>query len=123
MKTIICIDDEKVSLETLMLICEASGHQVRGFTNPIEALEYIKKNYEAIGLIFLDLMMPQMYGLNALRKIREDKNTKHTPVVINSCLSDPEEIDKISKFKDTDYVNKPFSQYSITSLIEKRFVA
>ena len=45
MKTIICVDDEEVALETLMLICEMSGYQVKGFTNPIEALSYIQQHY------------------------------------------------------------------------------
>jgi two-component system alkaline phosphatase synthesis response regulator PhoP len=119
MKQIICIDDEIVALETLMLICETSGYQARGFTSPIEGLDYIQHHYSSIGLIFLDLMMPEIYGLNVLKKIRANKDTRSIPVIINSCLSDPEEINKVNKFKNTEYINKPFSTYDIINLLKK----
>ena len=117
MKIIVCIDDEKLSLDTITLICESSGYKTMSFTSPLKGLEYIEKHYTDIGLIFLDLMMPEMYGLNALKKIRNNKYTAEIPVVINSCLSDPEEINKISKFKHTEYINKPFTTSDILNSI------
>ncbi len=123
MKTIICVDDEEVALETLMLICEMSGYQVKGFTNPMEALSYIKQYHESISLIFIDLMMPEMYGLNVLKKIRDNRKTKYIPVIINGCLSDPEEINKVHQFTHTDYVNKPFTTHDILNLLKKSLVA
>ncbi len=118
-KYIICIDDEVSALHTITLICETLGHKTIAFENPLEAIDYIKDNTDKISLIFLDLMMPQMYGLNVLELLQKNDDTKLLPVVINSCLMDPKEIERSYKLGAKEFVNKPFTKQDISEIVKQ----
>lgn len=62
------VDDEADILESLCLILEEGGIESRSFTNPLEALEEIKKAPPDI--VLTDMKMPQMSGLDLLQQIR-----------------------------------------------------
>lgn len=69
MPTILIIDDDSEMTELLNEFLTDHKYAVKIYHNPLEALDYLKK--DSADLILLDIMMPQMDGLNVLRKIRE----------------------------------------------------
>ncbi|MBQ9228703.1 MAG: response regulator [Eubacterium sp.] len=68
---IICVDDEKLILQLVMLMCEQLPQvsEVVGFSSALEALEYLKDNSADIAL--LDIEMPKMNGITLAVKIKE----------------------------------------------------
>ncbi|MEQ9115998.1 MAG: response regulator [Rickettsiales bacterium] len=120
-KKIVCIDDEMPGLISLVMICESEKYDVEDFTSPREGLEYIEKNPDKVGLVFLDLMMPEIYGMNVLKKLKSNPKTKGIPVIMNSCLTDPEEIKKSHDLGAAEFISKPFSKAIIIDNIKKYF--
>lgn len=97
---------------------ESLGHKVISFTSPIEALDYVKKNYTDISLILLDLMMPEMYGLNFLKHIKNNPDSSKIVVIVNSCVSDPEEKKHATALGAADFINKPFNKAELETKIK-----
>jgi DNA-binding NtrC family response regulator len=68
---IIVVDDESDLVFMFKVTLEMNGYNVIGFTNPIEALEYIKKNHDKCALLITDYRMPEINGCELATKIKE----------------------------------------------------
>lgn len=120
-KIIVCVDDEESSLISIEFLLNSLGYTVKPFLSPIKALNYVMSDYSNVSLIFLDLMMPEMYGLNFLKQIKNYKFTKHIKVVISSCVSDPKEKENARLLGASDFMNKPFTKADLEEKIKKHF--
>ena len=101
---ILVVDDEMKIRTVIRKYGEFEGYRISEAANGIEALEQCKTNdYD---LIIMDIMMPELDGFTACRKIREKMDV---PIIMLSARG--EEYDKIHGFElgIDDYVVKPFS--------------
>ena len=74
-KYILLVDDDKDTLFTFDLYLKSIGYKIVSFVNPVEALDYINKNFADCSLVITDYGMPQMSGIDLIKKIREkDQN-------------------------------------------------
>ncbi|MBU2436893.1 MAG: response regulator [Candidatus Omnitrophica bacterium] len=94
-KKVLVVDDEGQFLEMIKLRLEANGYEVVTACNGREALEKIESDKPDV--VFLDILMPQLDGVEALRAIRE-KN-KDLPVFITTAFSTQERF-KLAKGLD-----------------------
>lgn len=104
MYNILVVDDEEKIRTVIRKYGEFEGYEIAEASNGIEAVEMCRKNdYD---LVILDIMMPELDGFTACRKIRESRNV---PIIMLSARG--EEYDKIHGFElgIDDYVVKPFS--------------
>lgn len=101
---IFVIEDDENIQEIVKLSLESNGYQVTLFDNAIDAIVAIHE--DAPDLAIFDVMLPQMDGITAVKKIRES-NT-HMPILILSAKDS--EIDKIHGLDSgsDDYMTKPF---------------
>lgn len=90
-KKILIVDDDITLREMYEERLKYDGFVVIGASDGEEAVQKIKQ--EMPSLILLDVMMPKMNGIDVLRTIRCDDNTKHIPVIILTALI--QEIDKL----------------------------
>jgi len=98
------IDDENEILSMIQRFLNRSEkYQVTTFSNPITAVETIDKTYD---IVLLDIMMPQMNGLDALEKIME-KNPNQK-VIMMTAYSTLDKVLKSHKHGATHYLMKPF---------------
>lgn len=69
-KNILIVDDDKTNTMILKVILESTGHKLLYATNGLEAYQMYIENPK-ISLIYMDIMMPVMNGIEATKKIRE----------------------------------------------------
>lgn len=105
-KSILIIDDEPEILNLLSrFLGKNPNFSVSTFSNPISAISEVEKaNFD---LILLDIMMPQMNGLEVLEKIKSKKENQK--VVMMTAYSTLDKVLKSHKEGATNYVMKPFS--------------
>ncbi|NLK37843.1 MAG: response regulator transcription factor [Epulopiscium sp.] len=107
-KTILTVDDEIHILELLRYNLETSGYDVLQAESGEEALQILQEEKQ-IDAVILDLMLPQMDGLEVLRRIRIDEALQKMPVIMLTAKG--EEFDKVLGLEmgADDYLSKPFS--------------
>lgn len=113
MLKILVVDDEIKIREVVREYAEVSGYIVDEANDGYMAIEKVKNNdYDCI---ILDIMMPNLDGFSACKKIKEIKNV---PIIILSARS--EEDDKLFLFSMgvDDYVIKPFSPRELMARIK-----
>ncbi len=111
MKILIC-DDEELIRNVIKEYCALEKYEVVEAENGKEAILKMDKD---IDLIIMDIMMPEMDGFSAYKKIRESYNT---PAIMLSARG--EEYDKLLGFElgIDDYVTKPFSPKELIARIK-----
>ena len=117
--TILIVDDESVCLDTMEMIVLSTKHKLIKAAGGKTGLEILKSHNNQIDLILLDLMMPDMYGLNVLYEIKKDEKLKNIPVVLQTGVSDRSEIDKALKYGAVAYIKKPYQRQEVLSVIDK----
>jgi phosphate regulon transcriptional regulator PhoB len=105
-KKILIADDEKDIVELIAYNLEQEGFAVSKAFDGRKAWEAV--NAEKPDLVILDLMMPEMPGMEVCRKIRGQEATASLPVIMLTAKSDP--VDKILGLEvgADDYITKPF---------------
>ena len=108
MKKILVIEDEEDLNQTLSFNLENEGYKVTSALKGTEALE-ILENSSPPDLVILDLMLPDMPGLDICRHIRSKDNLKNISVII--VTANGEEVDRVVGFElgADDYIVKPYS--------------
>ena len=100
------VDDETEILKMIQkYLVKTGNYKVTIFSNPIVAVDSVEK--DKYDLILLDIMMPQMTGLEALEKIM-DKNSEQK-VCMMTAYSTLDKVLKSHKEGAVNYVMKPFS--------------
>ncbi len=79
-QTILVVDDDPIMHRVLKHYLERNGYQLLDANNGRQALELATR--ELPQLIVLDVRMPEMGGLAALRQLKETDSTKHIPVIV-----------------------------------------
>ncbi|WP_419770481.1 MAG: response regulator [Candidatus Marinarcus sp.] len=99
------IDDETEILNMLSRFLTKNGKfSVTTFSNPVHGVSAVER--DDFDLVLLDIMMPQMNGLEALEKIMKSKEDQK--VVIMTAYSTLDRVLKSHKVGATNYVMKPF---------------
>ena len=108
MKKILVIEDEEDLNQTLSFNLENEGYKVTSALKGSEALA-ILENASPPDLVILDLMLPDMPGLDICRHIRSKDNLKNISVIIVTAKG--EEVDRVVGFElgADDYIVKPYS--------------
>ena len=106
--TILLVEDELDLLQTLSFNFESEGYKVKKATNRKEATKFLEDD-DSISLVILDLMLPDMSGLDICRHIRAADNLKDILVIMVTAKG--EEVDRVVGFEvgADDYVVKPYS--------------
>lgn len=104
MAHVLVVEDEKTLNNAYQIILEKAGHTVSAAYNGLEALKLVKQKVPDI--ILLDLLMPQMGGIEFLEKFKLKKNHPKTVVIILSNLDLDKEIQKAFKLGAYKYILK-----------------
>ena len=104
--TIMMVDDEPIILETLQMFLEDAGYQnFITTTEPKKALNMVVLKKPDI--VLLDVMMPEVTGLDILQQMRSKEALKHVPTIILTSATDPETKLQALELGATDFLAKP----------------
>jgi two-component system cell cycle response regulator len=104
--TILVADDEPVNRALIQRRLEREGYRVLTAQNGSEAVE---KTKDALpDLVILDVMMPEMDGMDACRLIKEDEKTRDIPIIFLSARDETEMKVSGLTLGANDYISKPF---------------
>ncbi len=112
MANILVCDDDKDIVSAIEIYLLEDGHIIFKAFDGFQALSILEK--EDIQLVILDIMMPEMSGIEVAEKIREKSEV---PIIFLSAKS--EESDKVDGLNagGDDYVTKPFSPAELTARV------
>lgn len=115
MKKILIIDDEIHIVELLKFNLENNGYKVDYSYDGFDG--YLKTKEFQPDLILLDWMLPNISGIDLLKKIRSDETLEQIPVIMLTAKNMEE--DKLEGLQDgaDDYITKPFSVKEVLARI------
>ncbi len=114
---ILVVDDDELSRRLMRVILTREGHRVDAAANGLEALEAVKNSQ--FDIVFMDLHMPEMDGMDASRKIRawEGENS-HTFIVALTASYLPEIGEALFEAGMDNYISKPFDVSQVQRLLK-----
>ncbi len=115
MYNILVCDDEKDIVSALKIYLEAEGYGVICAYNGEEALELAESR--AVQLVLMDIMMPGMDGITAMKRLREKSNV---PIILLTAKS--EDTDKVLGLNvgADDYITKPFNPLEVLARVRSQ---
>lgn len=116
-KTIIVIEDEQEAAEMFAEMMRVSGFRVLKATSSAPGMQLIAS--EIPDAVVLDIMMPDISGLEVLRFMRSDPRLAHIPVIVVSAKSMPADIKTGLEAGAAVYLTKPVGYLDLKDAVEK----
>jgi PAS domain S-box-containing protein len=117
MPLILLAEDNEDSSMLLSEYLETKGYRVAIARNGGEAIERTRETLPA--LILMDIQMPGMDGLEAIRRIRADSDLNHIPIVAVTALAMAGDRERCIEAGANDYMSKPISLKQLISLVKQ----
>jgi len=113
---ILVVDDNKITTKLLRRYLEANGYDAQEAYDGVDCLEKVQQKHP--DAIVLDVMMPRMDGYETVKRLKENPDTAHIPVVIVTALNDiPNQLKSIDAGAD-DFLSKPIEEKLLISKVK-----
>ena len=113
---ILIVDDALENIQVLGTMLRGEGYKVNAAMNGIQALKQVEKAPPE--LILLDVMMPELDGIETCKRLKEDDRTKDIPVVFLTSRSELSDMVVGFDMGAADYVTKPFDGPELLRRVE-----
>jgi len=114
-RLILVADDDEDILALVTAVLERSGHEVVAVADGAEALATVRTRKPDLAV--LDITMPQVDGLEVLRRLRADAETAALPVVLLSAQAQEADIERGFVTGASAYIKKPFSPRELVTRV------
>jgi two-component system alkaline phosphatase synthesis response regulator PhoP len=104
---ILVVDDEEDLLELVRYNLTREGYRVTCVSTGEEALDQARR--EMPDLVILDLLLPNVDGLEVCRRLKGDSKTKHIPILMLTAKTEEADVVAGLELGADDYMTKPFS--------------
>jgi len=104
---VLIADDDADILLLVKAVLERSGHEVVAVSDGAEALAIVRARKPDLAV--LDISMPEVDGLEVLRRLRADPTTSELPVVLLSARAQEADVERGFAIGASAYLKKPFS--------------
>ncbi|HSL30812.1 MAG TPA: response regulator [Anaerolineales bacterium] len=119
---ILVADDDPLNQRLMQVLLGREGHDVAVASNGMEAFDAVK--FQHFDLVFMDLQMPVMDGMEASRRIREWENgSQHTFIIALTASYLPEEGHRLFEAGIDNYISKPFQLEHIERMLKYSMAA
>jgi adenylate cyclase len=103
---VLVVDDDPINRALLAKSLEREGHEHAMAEDGREALEKLRA--EPFDIVLLDVVMPVLDGYEVLRRIEDDPDLRHVPVIMISAVEDLDSVVRCIELGADDYLPKPF---------------
>lgn len=118
-KKILIVEDEKDILQLVKLYLEKEGFRALTATTGIDGLKQVKT--ERPDLVILDLMLPELDGLEVCKKIRLAPESAMLPIIMLTAKAEESDTVIGLELGADDYVTKPFSPKALVARVKALF--
>jgi CheY-like chemotaxis protein len=115
-KRVLVVDDDIRNIYSLTNALEEEGVECLTAENGKEALELLNKS-DAVDIILMDVMMPEMDGYETTREIRADSKLNKIPIIALTAKAMKGDREKCLAAGMSDYVSKPVNIEQLLSLM------
>ena len=115
---ILLAEDNETNVTTFTQYLTAKGFEIIVAGNGREAIEQAIK--EKPDLILMDIQMPQVNGLEAIKVIRAEATVKDIPIIAVTALAMPGDLEKCLEAGANDYLSKPVSLKGLLERIQEQ---
>lgn len=112
---VLIVEDDEMVARLLSLMLERAGYAVATSRNVSGAIRMFKQ--KPPGAIVLDLMLPDMNGLELCRYVRRDTQLNDTPVIVISAANTPENVDQAMQAGADIFLGKPVSSKELRHVV------
>ncbi len=120
-RRVLVVEDDVRNVFALSSVLEPKGMKVEIARNGIEALEALKRSQasgaQRIDLVLMDIMMPEMDGMTAMREIRRQPEWKKLPIIALTAKAMKDDQEKCLAAGANDYIAKPLDVEKLLSLV------
>jgi CheY-like chemotaxis protein len=121
MARILVIEDEAPIRGNLLRFVQLEGHDAVEAADGRAGLESARA--QRPDLIFCDVMMPQMNGLEVLTALQREPALRNVPVVFLSASAEPERLEEALRLGASGYVTKPFNFAQLRAVLQQHLPA
>jgi two-component system, OmpR family, response regulator len=118
MKKILIVDDDPALLMVAsMALGEVAGLEVIEARGGLEALEFAKQGIP--DAILMDVVLPDIDGLDILEKLGKDQRTKRIPIIFHTAKTEPSYIKRLMALGAKGVIEKPFDPMMLATEIKR----
>ncbi len=115
-KNILIVDDNATNILLIQAILEGKGfNNIYSASSALEAYELLE--HEKINLILMDVMMPEIDGLEATDAIKSNAKYAHIPIIMVTATDDDDILKKSFEFGASDFIKKPVNQVELIARV------
>lgn len=108
-------DDLGFIIETLQ---NTFAFEISGFTNSVEALEYILTHAVNIDVVITDLKMPSLSGFEVMERMNQNPASANLDVIVLSTSNNPEDVARAKELGAAQFISKPHSYSGYIEIIQ-----
>jgi CheY-like chemotaxis protein len=113
---VLAIDDDDDNLFMLNCALEPLDFEFAGRTSGKSALAFIKEHLP--DLILLDILLPDIHGLDLIHQLKQDPRTQHIPVIAVTGLATEDDHKRFLEAGFSDYLSKPYPIDDLETLVQ-----
>ncbi|MDD1465366.1 response regulator [Dolichospermum sp. ST_sed5] len=110
---ILIIDDEPDNFDVIETLLDNQGYELSYVNNAQQALELL--DYFQPDVILLDVMMPEMNGIEFCHKFKSNSHWKHIPIIMVTALASKEDLSQCLLAGADDFITKPINGLELRS--------
>lgn len=114
---ILIVEDDPINLMILEDNLQAEGYEIIAATGGEKAWHMIAAEPERFAVILLDRVLPDMDGLEILRRMKSDTRLAHSPVIMQTSLTAPQDVAEGLRAGAFYYLTKPFSADMLIAIV------
>jgi CheY-like chemotaxis protein len=115
---ILIVEDNEISASIMDSNLRQRNYETVVAHTGSEALQMLDAHWD-IGLVIADIMLPEVDGLELVRRMREDSKWRDIPVIVCSSLADAEHVAKAARLGCRHYLLKPVERVKLLQLVDK----